>query len=223
VSDKTMLSNLNVTGNTTSGGGSFLNIKVTGECHFNGAVECRRMNLTGNVRVDGDLRMEKLKATGELVVAGILEGQSLRGTGEVKATSARMEQLDFSGNLVVGGDCEAERLQISGAAEVEGLLSADRLEINLFGPCSAREVGGGTIVIKRSKAGKLLNLIKGTQNVIFTAGLIEGDAIELHSTLADTVRGGTVIIGPDCVIQTVEYRDTLEIHKNATVKHQVKI
>jgi cytoskeletal protein CcmA (bactofilin family) len=223
VSDKTMLSNLNMVGTSTSGGGSFLNVKVTGECQFNDAVDCRKLSLTGNVRVDGDLRVEKLKVTGELVVAGLLEGQSLRGTGEVKADSARIEQIDFSGSLVVKGDCEAEQLQISGAAEVEGLLSAERLQINLYGPGKAREVGGGTIVIKQNKTGKLLKLIKGKQDVIFRAGQIEGDTIELQCTVADTVRGGSVIIGPDCVIQTVEYRETLEIHKNATVKQQVKI
>ncbi|MFC3745972.1 polymer-forming cytoskeletal protein [Paenibacillus sp. GCM10012306] len=223
MSDKTTLSNLSMVGTSTSGGGSFLNVKVTGECQFNDAVDCRRLSLTGNVRVDGDLQAEKLKVTGELAVAGGLAGQSLRGTGEVKAASARIEHIDFSGSLVVNGDCEAEQLQISGAAEVEGLLSAERLQINLFGPGSAREVGGGTVVIKQNKAGKLLNFIKAKQDVIFRAGLIEGDNIELHCTVADTVRGGSVIIGPDCVIQTVEYRETLEIHKNASVKQQVRI
>ncbi|MFF2014454.1 polymer-forming cytoskeletal protein [Paenibacillus sp. NPDC058177] len=223
MSDNTTLNNLSMVGTSTSGGGSFLNVKVTGECQFNDTVDCRRLSLTGNVRVDGDLRLEKLKVTGELAVAGVLTGQSLRGTGEVKAASARMEQIDFSGSLVIHGDCEAEQLEISGAAVVEGLLSAERLQINLYGAGQAREVGGGTIVIKQNKTGKLLNLIKAKQDVIFRADLIEGDTIELQCTVADTVRGGSVIIGPDCVIQTVEYREKLEIHKNAMVKQQVKI
>ncbi|MNC54128.1 hypothetical protein D3C81_998200 [compost metagenome] len=58
--------------------------------------------------------------------------------------------------------------------------------------------------------------------MLFTSGLIEGDSVELQNTHAHTVRGEKVIIGPDCVIQKVEYSDYLEIHRSATVKQQTK-
>lgn len=214
---------LKILGTTTSAGGYFGDVKVTGECRFTGDVDCLSLSLTGETVVAGSLRMDKMKITGELAVEGIFEGDSLRGQGEIKAASTRIDQLNFNGNLEVRGDCEAEELRISGAINVAGLLNAEQLEINLFGPCAAKEVGGSAITIKRSKAGLLLNLVKPNPKALFTAGLIEGDRVDLNYTKADVVRGDHVIIGADCEINTVEYRSTLELHKLAKVKHQVKL
>lgn len=215
--------NLKIMGTTTSAGGFFQDVKVTGEYQFTGDVDCHSLSLTGNAKVDGSLRTDKLKITGEVAIEGIFEGGSLRGQGEVKVKSVRVEQLHLSGNLEVNGDCEGEQIQISGALNVIGLLSAEHLEINLFGPSAAKEVGGSIITIKRTRAGRLLHLVKQNQKTIFEAGLIEGDKVELNYTHADVVRGERVFIGAGCVIGTVEYRDIIEIHKNATVKHRIKI
>ncbi|AJS59533.1 hypothetical protein [Paenibacillus sp. IHBB 10380] len=215
---------LRIIGTTTSVGGFYQNVSITGECQINGDVDCRRLSLTGEANVAGNLRVEDMKITGECMVNGSLDGLSLRGRGEIQTTSGlRIERIKFTGDLDVLGDCEAEELQLSGAVHVEGLLSADRLNINLFGPSHAREVGGSLIVIKHSKSGKLLNLMKLKGKVLFETGLIEGDSVELQHTKANMVRGERVIIGTDCEIQTVEYRDTLEIHKSAIVKHQIKL
>ncbi|QSF43089.1 hypothetical protein [Paenibacillus tianjinensis] len=214
-------SNLKVLGTSSSLGGYFLEIKVTGECKFAGDVDCQSLSLTGETAVSGSLRMEKLKMTGELSVKKRMEGGMLRGHGEVQAGSVSARQLKFSGSLEVGGDCEAEELQVSGALRIKGLLSAETLQLTLYGPSSAAEVGGSTITVKRSKTKTLLHLGQG-QDMVFTSGLIEGDYVELQNTYAGTVRGEKIIIGPGCVIQLVEYRDYLEIHKSATVLEQRK-
>lgn len=224
MSDYTVPQNLKILGDSSSGGGSFLHVKITGDGHFHDSVICRRLSLTGNAKVKGNLQAEKMRITGELAAADTLSGQSLRGTGEIKAGAVRMEEMDFNGSLVAAGDCEGGKLHIKGAVQIDGLLSADELEISLYGSSRAKEVGGGTITIKRSKAGKLLNLLKmNPAGAVFTAGLIEGDTVELHATAADTVRGEHVIIGPDCTIRRIEYRNSLEIHNLAAVQEQVKL
>ncbi|MEK3748745.1 hypothetical protein NYE25_10895 [Paenibacillus sp. FSL E2-8871] len=218
-----MNDNLKIIGTTSSAGGSFKDVKINGECKFAGDVNCEKMNLTGNANIAGNLHMKQMKITGEIALEGNLEGDSLRGQGEIKAASVKIDELHLYGNLDVKGDCEGEKLQISGALSVAGLLSAEHLEIKLFGPSSAKEVGGSILTIKKSKTGRLLHMMKPTSKILFEAGLIEGDAIDLVNTKANMVRGERVIIGPDCEIETVEFRDTLEVHKHATVKHQVKI
>jgi cytoskeletal protein CcmA (bactofilin family) len=223
VTEAATRNNLKIIGTTNSAGGIFKDVKVTGECHFAGDVDCEKFSLTGNARVAGNLRMTKMKITGEVTLDGNLEGESLRGQGEVKAASIRIDDLHINGNLEVNGDCEGEHLHIAGAFNVGGLLSAEQLEISLYGPCKAKEVGGSKLSIKKSKAGKLLHLMKQQPKVLFEAGLIEGDTIELNHTKASIVRGERVFIGADCEIDTVEYRNILEIHKNAVVKHQVKL
>lgn len=217
---------LKIIGETKSAGGFYQNVNITGECQFNSDVDCLKLSLTGELQIAGSLRVQEIKITGECSVNGSFDGLSLRGRGEMKtAAELRADRIKFTGNLDVKGNCEAEEMLLSGTANVDGLLSADRLEISLFAPCFAKEVGGGSIRIKRSKAGAFLNLMKfkDGKSAIFHTGLIEGDSIELQHTRADIVRGGSVIIGSDCEIGTVEYRDTLKIHKNAVVKHQIKL
>lgn len=216
--------NLKILGTTTSAGGFYQNVHITGECLFNGDVDCQKLSLTGQAQLAGSLRANETKITGECIVNGSLNGLSLRGRGELKTTEGlRIDRFNFSGNLDVKGDCEAEVLKLSGAISVDGLLSADRLDISLYGPSWAKEVGGSAIRIKRSKGGTLLKLVKNKESAFFKAEFIEGDCVELQYTKADMVRGEHVIIGTECEIGTVEYRGTLKIHKNAKVKHQVKL
>ncbi len=214
--------NQKILGNSTSAGGRFLDVKVTGECTFNGDVDCRKLTLMGETKVNGSLVMENMKLTGECSVKGGIEGESLRGQGEIRAESVHVEGIKFTGNLSVAGNCDAEEMQISGAVQVDGLLSAETLEISLYGPSRAAEVGGGSVKIKRSLGGALIRP-GHPGHLSFAAGLIEGDQVELQGTAAETVRGGRVVIGTGCEIGTVEYRDSLDIHSNAVVRNQVKV
>jgi hypothetical protein len=56
-----------------------------------------------------------------------------------------------------------------------------------------------------------------------TADLIEGDNVTLDVTKAKVVRGKKVIIGKDCEIDLVEYRDEIKISEGAKIKEQRKI
>ncbi|MEK3670552.1 MULTISPECIES: hypothetical protein [unclassified Paenibacillus] len=223
VHDSVTRNDLKILGTSSSVGGHFKDVKVTGECKFTGDVDCLKFSQTGEIKVDGNLRLQHMKITGECEVKGRIDGASLRGQGQLTAGGGlRIEEIKLTGGIMVTGDCEAEELQLTGIIEVSGLLNAGKLELGLFGPCRADAVGGSSISIKRSRTGALLRPGQG-KKMSFQARLIEGDQIELQSTQAQTVRGGRVIIGTGCEIDTVEYRDTLEIHKSATVRNPVKL
>lgn len=107
--------NLKVVGTTNSAGGFFRDVKITGECHFSGDVDCEKLNVTGNIVVDGSLQMTKMKLTGGMMLKDHLQGNSLRGQGEIKAASVKIDDIHVNGNLEIDGDCEGEHLHISGA------------------------------------------------------------------------------------------------------------
>lgn len=77
---------------------------------------------------------------------------------------------------------------MTGALRVGRLLNADILELVLFGPSRSSEVGGGSITIKRSKAGALLKQVQ-SKGILFTARVIEGDQVDIQTTRAEVVRG----------------------------------
>jgi cytoskeletal protein CcmA (bactofilin family) len=210
-------------GTTTSAGGNFRNVRLTGESLLSGDVDCYKLSNTGELVVKGNLRAEELSLTGECDVQGSLQTITARGRGEVKVSSGvRGENIKFTGSIGVGGDCEAGSLEVDGAINVAGLLSADRLEIKMYGPCKAKEIGGTNLFVKRSKATRIINLLKSSDHAKLYAEQIEGDKVELDHTEASVVRGNNVKIGPGCEIGRVEYRDTLEIHKSSLVKESIQ-
>jgi cytoskeletal protein CcmA (bactofilin family) len=111
---------------------------------------------------------------------------------------------------------------VGGAFQVSGLLSADKLDVKMYGPCKAREIGGSTLRVRRSRATKLLDLIKAREPFVLKADQIEGDIVELEHTVAEVVRGNRVAIGPGCRIGRVEYQQSLKTHKSASVGHSVR-
>jgi cytoskeletal protein CcmA (bactofilin family) len=217
---------LKVIGETSSAGGQFRHIKVTGECKFKGDVDCNKLASMGEVAINGNLRTDELKLTGQCEIKGRLDALTVRGRGELKVSSGmRGENIKFTGNIDTEGDCEAGAFEVSGGFNVRGLLSAESLEIKMFGPCHARELGGGKLRIKRSRTSAIVSLIKlkNLNSAVLNAELIEGDAIDLEYTVAAIVRGNSVTIGSGCQIDRVEYRDSLQVHKSAIVKDKVQL
>jgi len=210
-------------GTTTSMGGKFRHVKLTGESVLEGDIDCIKLANIGEVVVKGNLRTNMLKVTGECEVQGSMEALIVRGRGELTVSSGvRGENIKFIGNIKAGEDCEAGAVDIGGGFAIDGLLSADTLDVKMYGPCSAREIGGTLLRVRRSRATRLLQLFKSNDNALLTTDQIEGDKVELEHTIAAVVRGNQVSIGAGCHIERVEYRDTLNIHKSAVVKIRIQ-
>jgi cytoskeletal protein CcmA (bactofilin family) len=157
-------------------------------------------------------------------VKGQLDAGTIRGRGELEVLSSlRGENIKFTGNIDIKGDCEAGTFDMFGGFDVKVLLSADWLVVKMYGPCRAREIGGAKLRVKRSKPAVLLRLIKPISAAVLIADLIEGDIIDLEYSTVGIVRGNSVIIGPGCEIERVEYRETLDVHKSAIVKERIKL
>ncbi|MFC5530067.1 hypothetical protein [Cohnella yongneupensis] len=214
---------LRIIGETNSAGGQFGKVRITGECTFSGDVDCTKLSCMGETKVAGSLRASELKLTGEVEIDGSLDAGHVGGRGELEVSSRmRGEHIKLMGNLEVGGDCEAGVFDISGAFNVKGLVSAESLNVKMYGPCRAREIGGGTLTVKRSRASALIHLFKPNTAGDLIADSIEGDVVELQHTTAGVVRGKRVTIGPGCVIERVEYAEMLDIHKSSTVKEMIR-
>jgi len=132
--------------------------------------------------------------------------------------------------LRVGADVEADIFKASGGFHIEGLLSADRIEVRLGGRCQAKEIGGEKIEVRRGGfkqkgiiLDSLIKMLAGGGTAELQASQIEGDEIYLEYTTADIVRGKHIQIGPGCHIGTVEYEESLEVHSNAKVDKQMKV
>ena len=118
-------------------------------------------------------------------------------------------------------------------------MNAESVELLLRGEDLIESIVGGSVRVKKADDNSSihrgininLDFSAFTRNFHVSTGkrphlacdLIEADEIDLEYTDCETVRGVNVHVGPECVIDRVEYSGTLTTDANCTVREKVKI
>lgn len=188
--------------------------EINGSAAVKGNLDAEDINVNGELKVDGNVSVDKIKSNGRLIVKGDVSS----------------EDLDLNGELKVSGKCEAETISLKGAFNINETLNVGEININLYGPSEAKEIGGSKINIQKggadNKIGQILAAIFNPLT-FYKAHLkvdtIEGDNISLEHTTANIVRGDIVDIGEGCEIDLVEYRTGFDKAPGASVLKHVKV
>ncbi|WP_251555474.1 polymer-forming cytoskeletal protein [Neobacillus muris] len=175
--------------------------RVNGNARFKGSIEAKKMTIDGNAKIEGNLMVDQLRVSGNAFVGGKVKG----------------EELKVKGILKVGEDCEVEVFSGKYRFTIGGLLNADQVDVEIYGDCRAKEIGGRTITVKPHKGSLIGALFKSLYKTQLEAELIEGDKIDLENTTAKVVRGNQVRIGANCHIDIVEYTEEFSQDKQAVV------
>lgn len=185
-------------------------ITTSGSSKYTGSVMAAEMTISGSSKVTKDLIIEKFKVSGSCKVGGKIQG------GTVKA----------SGSLKVEQDCEVETFSSSGSVHIDGLLNADKVQIEINHESFIKEIGGETISVTHHNSNRLIKQVVNfflQKEDILVSELIEGDEVYLENTKAKLVRGKNVVIKENCDIDAIEYSDTVEVHKDSRIGKKVKI
>ncbi|WP_373897518.1 polymer-forming cytoskeletal protein [Haloimpatiens sp. FM7315] len=232
--------NLKISGSGSMSGGKYNEVSVSGSGKITGDIECNKLHISGSSKIEGNVKTREFKISGSCKVGGnleFLEGRTSGSSyilGDVKGLKMSvsggtkidgkvcLDEVRVSGDIYIGKDCEVEKFQSSGGFKIEGLLNAENIEIEIGSKCYVNEIGGKSILIKKSEVFgiSLMNLF-GKKNL--TADVIEGDDIDIEEVVAKVVRGKNVHIGSGCTIDRVEYSESFEISDNSKVKLNKKI
>jgi Integral membrane protein CcmA involved in cell shape determination len=234
--------NLTITGSSSVMGGIYNHVKIVGEGVIEGDTDCNRLKCVGTLEVNGSVAAEQMSIVGTSDIKGRLQGGTLKTSGTVTiggTTRLRelniagaieskddvySEQIKLKGMLQTAGDCEAETFTARGIFQIGGLLNAGQLTVRLYRDCSAHEIGGGQIIIRKARLLHPLSLFfKPFSSARLKVSILEGDHIYLENTIADIVRGKHIVIGPGCEIGLVEYKEHLEQRKDAVVREKRKV
>jgi cytoskeletal protein CcmA (bactofilin family) len=234
------LGNLLINGYGSSNGGEFSSVTINGKGTVNGDLNCSYFTCNGAGTVNGDVKSEALKISGTGKISGKVYSSDLtiEGNGSIGGDvfidimtisgkssvggNVKGEEMKVQGKVTIGGNCEVETFKSEGQFTVGGLLSAEEIYIETYGECKAKEIGGKTIKVKQ-KTNFLLDLIKTVKSVKLEVDVIEGDHITLENTKAKVVRGNHILIGENCEIELVEYKETFEVEHNGRVKESIQI
>lgn len=174
-------------------------LKTEGPCCVGGAAD-----ICGSWKTQGNLTVGKLEVTGSLDVEGRLQAS----------------EAEIDGILKVDGEVQAEVFRAGGAVLINGLLNAETVELEVSGEDRIGSIGGGSVTVRRG-AHHILGIFRKRPHL--SAELIEADEIDLEYTDCRTVRGVNVRIGPECVIDRVEYSGSLTTDANCTVREKIKV
>ena len=219
----------------SSNGGQFNLVTINGRGTINNDLECNEFDCNGSGAVNGNIKAAAARVNGNAKFKGTVESQKLTVEGTAKfeqnlivkdlkvsgkasvGGSVKSEEIKLRGFFTVGEDCEAEIFKGEYRFTIGGLLNADQIEIEIYGECKAKEIGGQTIMVKQHKGSFIGALFKPLFKAQLETELIEGDIIELENTVAKVVRGNQVRIGANCQIGVVEYTEEFSQDKNAVV------
>ncbi|WP_019121659.1 hypothetical protein, partial [Brevibacillus massiliensis] len=230
-----------------SAGGVYGKVKITGEGYVEGDLDCLELGCTGVADIKGNFRAADVSVRGVMTVAGntqankaVINGQAdFDGEADVKEMRCNGvanfkknlagEEVRIWGSVSVQGNCEAERFLVKGSFATRGLLNAGNIDVQMYWPCQAAEIGGERITVKKSTS--LKNMLKSIWGLFqsdppqpkLTAEVVEGDEIYLEHTEAKIVRGNHITIGPGCEIELVEYKQSFQQAKGTQVHHSKEI
>jgi cytoskeletal protein CcmA (bactofilin family) len=201
--------------------------KTSGSSRINGSLEAKEIKISGSSHIEGDTKCEIMKVSGSAHIERSLSGGEISISGSTRiGENIRGEQVKIYGGIDIKGDCESEEFIARGSFQIGGLLNAGNIDIGIGGFCSAREIGGEKIEVRELGStgiwNKLISMFTN-HSVGLKTELIEGDDLYLEFTTAKVVRGNNITIGKGCNIETVEYKEKLDIIDGGRVVNEVKV
>lgn len=230
------LRDLSVSGAGSVGGGKYNDVKISGAGDVNGDIECNYFKSSGASDVKGNVKAKIVEVSGASDIKGNVEAEEITvsgashikgdvttkkinvsGASDIKG-NLHAEEVEVKGAVDIKGDCEAENFYARGCFDIGGLLNAGNINVEIFRRCRVREIGGEKIEVRKGSGsffGRVLEIFSSGDRL--TTSIIEGDEIYLENTNATIVRGGNVTIGPNCNIETVEYRNSINVDNSSKV------
>jgi cytoskeletal protein CcmA (bactofilin family) len=198
-------------------------LSISGSADISGDIKSRKLQLNGSCDVGGNIFSDEIKSNGSSDIDGDVTGKKIFvfGSTDVKG-GLHGEEIEIAGSVDIGSDCEADRFKAAGSFDIGGLLNADEISITVSGHCRVQEIGGEKITITKDPK-MTSNFLSLKRPGYLETKIIEGDDIYIEATVAETVRGNNVVIGPDCKIGNVEYKSEIKVSNNSRVESQKRI
>lgn len=240
---------LHISGAGSYPGGSFDNVSISGAGKIRGDVKCERFSGSGSSKVEGNIVCDTFSCSGAGKVLGNVEGKVIKASGACKITGyvkggdlsvagattidgdIKCEKISASGMISTYGNIDAEEVRIDGGIKNEGVINAEKVIMECRagnGSCNFNEIGASKVSINgysedsRPFFYNLFGLFTGTTGTV-VGNLIEGDEIYIENANIKVVRGERITIGPNCNIDCVEYKESLQVSDTACVKETIKL
>jgi hypothetical protein len=202
------MNNYSIEGIGNINGGQFMELRVEGVGTNKGDIKADRIAVEGVFKSTGYLEANLFDCEGVCDIYGNIRVKKINIEGVINMKNNQKmeaEMLYCEGYLTSGGDLYVDSLKATGCIKVKGIYG-DNIDINSFGK-----------TINQFKKIFVINILK--KSCLSKVTTIEATTICLSGVNADTINGHDIIIGPGCVINTIDCTGTLKIHESSKVEH----
>lgn len=191
-----MIDDSGINGVGTVNGGTYKNFKIAGSATVNEDCKAEKIKISGNAHFQKSVTAKSFKVAGRCIVGG----------------NIKVDKLSIAGSLQANGNIDAEHASFAGTVYVDGDVNCEEFEANVTGS-SFKNIYGESISFHKG------NSILSTS----TVEEIAATRIFIENIKVNKVSGEFVTIGDDCIVELVEYNNTLSLSKKARITRIVKI
>ena len=191
-------------GVSSFGGGTYESVALTGVINITSSIASGDMTIEGVGTIHGHVDAARVGVNG-----------TIKASGSVKSTDFSLHGLGK-----IAGDLVADRVEVNGSLSVVGMINAENIDIKMVNGCSAREVCGGSLTLRKNASANILEIITAKRN--FQCQSIECDDVDIEWANVDSVSGVMVKIGPNCNIGRLEYADGFYADPSSKIREIVK-
>jgi cytoskeletal protein CcmA (bactofilin family) len=187
------------------------------------------VHLLGSVYVSGLLNCEALQLTPVIhgldqvslggVQAGTLVG---KGSASVAHSVKAREQVRFEGKLGVGEDLECARLEMHGVLLVDGIITAEEVELALHsGTSRIDRIEAKSVRVR--KAGEGVSESYFGSEGFLVVDEIFGEEVYLEHCSAKFINCKSIRFGANCQVHALEFSERVDLDQDTVVQHLVDL
>ncbi|MGE7092728.1 hypothetical protein ACQKII_15010 [Lysinibacillus sp. NPDC048646] len=196
------------------------------------AADCELLKIRGSVALHQEVRLKKISAHGHSSFHSRVVAQVLNNTGSCNINDlCEINEITNAGNLKIRNG-QVTKINSSGKLTIEQKLQTEHF--NAIGFVKAQEIYAVHFQLKMSGRSEIAQLIadeicveKDRVSLSFlkkklVCKRIKGRTLELSNTVAEVVEGDVVLIGDNCTIQTLYYKEYYTVSPSAQVQHIIR-
>lgn len=208
--------NVNIAGIGSIYGGKLGKVSINGIGKIKEDIETTAFFINGIGKIKGTLQSEEIQNNGLCTFQKDVYTKILKNTGA----------------FYLKGNLEADELSSNGIIYIHGNLTIDKLVASFNKSSFVEGIFGDNVVIHEINNSKSVNgplwmfrLIFGLKLTIgkFTCNVIECTSLEADNLKANIIRAQDVVLGPGCIVELVEYYNSVSVDESSVVKNLVKL
>jgi cytoskeletal protein CcmA (bactofilin family) len=177
-------------------GGSYKNFKIAGSATVNEDCKAEKIKIAGNADFKASVTANTFKVAGRCSVGG----------------NVKVDKLSIAGSFTVRGNIDAEGASLAGMVNIDGDVNCEKFVANVSAS-NFKNLYGESIIFENTDS------LSAKTNV----DEIAATTIEINNIKANKISGEFITIGNGCVVELVEYNNTLSVSRTAKIERIVKI